>query len=278
MKRVAFLGVLLVGCVHGRYVNVDPIYPPVQQVHQSFYRAPGFKAQGKKVAVLDFKGEHGQGQVFADALAAELFGEGVKVVERQNITKLLDEQRMAQQGTQALTDTQILQKIGQMASVDVVIVGGVVLYDEYIGPRTFSEDNEVQLPFAIPESYQPQETQSTQNDLPPGIIVYRWAPDKYKHPAGVRIDATVYASARGIDVATGEIVWIDTVNVTTAGISHVTGLERLGQAMAQNFNGAFDERVQLYIWNGEAFKFPPNWNEVKGAWEVHQRYVQNPQM
>lgn len=265
------LFVALSGCAHGLYVDVDPIYPPVQQVHQSFYRSPKFKAEGKRVAVLDFKADKGEGQVFADALAAELFRQGVQVVERQNVDKLQSELRMAQSGSQALSDTDILRKIGQMASVDVVIVGGVVMYDEYIGPRAFDkEDDEIELPFNLwtgknaPNQLKPEAP-------PAGVIVYRWTPDKYRHPAGVRVDAAVYASARAIDVATGEIVWIDTVNVITAGISQVTGLERLGQAMAGNFTGRFDERVQLYIWTGDVFEYPPNWNDVKTAWKTYRR-------
>jgi curli biogenesis system outer membrane secretion channel CsgG len=131
---------------YGIYEDVEAVPDPVQQVHQTFYRKPNFQPKGLKVAILDFKGNgSGQGQAFADILATNLFTTGFQVVERQNIGTLMQEFRLAREGNKDLTDTQIIQKIGRMADVDIVIVGGIVEYSEKLGQANHtggSSDNE----------------------------------------------------------------------------------------------------------------------------------------
>ncbi|MBT7691911.1 MAG: hypothetical protein HN750_07815 [Gemmatimonadales bacterium] len=94
----------------------------------------------------------------------------------------------------------------------------------------------------------------------PHTKIYRFA--KKTPPAGFPVVSNAYASVRAIDVATGEIVWIDTVNVRTRGISETTGLERLGIAMAGNFSGRNTEANALLIYNGETYRRPSNWEQV----------------
>ena len=255
---------MLGACVKpGQFVDVDPIYNPVQQVHQSFYRAQGFDPTGKRVAILDFKGDRGVGQVFADVLAIQLFQQNLDVVERENVKVLLQEMRMAESGAQKLSDNEILQKIGQMAGVDVVIVGGVVTYQESVAKLEFEEP--VTLPFHI-ISGAAESVGGVEALPPPGWTIYRWKPGSYRTPAGVPVNANIYASARAIDVKTGKIIWIDTVNVQTSGITEVTGLERLGQTMASNFAGSNNDHLQMFVPDGSRFEYPDNWETVKGAY------------
>ena len=259
-----------IGCGHGKYVNIDPIYQPVQQVHHSFYRDPSFKHKGKKVAVFDFKGVDGQGHVLADTLASHLFHAKVQVVERQNLQALLKEIRLAQSGKQSLSDTAILQKVGQMLGVDVIIVGGIVAYQESISQLKFNQ--KIQIPFDVYEyELNPASGQQTTVGPPEGVITYRWKPGSYKTPAGIPTNSTLFASARAIEIATGKIVWIDTVSVRTSGITQTTGLERLGWVMAWNYSGKFTKKVELYVSSGKAFKYPPNWNKVQEAWKLYLR-------
>src|SRR5262249_22071084 len=157
------------------------------------------------------------------------------------------EMKMAQSGEQSLTDTQILQKIGKMADVDVVIVGGVVAYKEDVSQLQFAQD--IQLPFMLNRANHPDDRREEDN-IPDGFTLYRWRPGSYKTPAGLPVQANIYASARGIEVSTGKIVWIDAVNVQTSGITQVTGLERLGKVMAGNYSGSYDDALQLFIWDG----------------------------
>ncbi len=255
----------VVGCAGpGRYVDVSPVYDPVQQVHQNFFLEKGFQAKDKRIAIMDFKGREGHGQVFADTLAAELFKQGLKVVERQNVDVMLQEMRMAQAGAQAISDTELLRKIGQMAGVDIIIVGGIVAYDESIEAQLTAD--RPALPFTIIETPTPKTAKNKEAALPPGWVVYRWTPGAYKKVAGLPVFANIYASARAIDVATGKIVWIDTVNVQTSGITSVTGLERLGRVMAGNLAGSNSKTEIKYIWDGEEFAYPANWDEVQEAW------------
>jgi hypothetical protein len=84
--------------------------------------------------------------------------------------------------------------------------------------------------------------------------------------AGFPVDANAYASARAIDVNTGEIVWIDTVNVRTRGVSETTGLERLGLTMAGNFAGTNTRKNAVLIFNGQDYRRPKNWDQVVAAY------------
>ena len=266
------ISVLLIisGCGVGTYVNVDPIYQPVQQVHQSYYRAPGFSTKGKKVAVLDFKGDSGQGHVLADTLASQLFMAKVEVVERQNLQSILKEIRLAKTGKQNLSDTAILQKVGQLLGVDVIIIGGIVSYHEKIHQVQFSQ--KIVLPFSVYEyELAQQSAQQVVVGPPEGTVTYRWKPGSYRTPAGVPTSSNLFASARAIEIATGKIVWIDMVSVRTSGITQTTGLERLGWMMARNFTGSFKEKMKLYIYNGQEFKYPPNWEKVQEAWKIFLR-------
>ncbi len=272
---LALLAVTLTaaGCtapVPGQYVDVDRIYPPVQQMHQTSYRSTEFDSEGKRIAIMDFKGDAGSGQVFADILSAELFNSGVNVVERQNVEVLTNEMRMAEEGSQNLTDTQILQRLGRLANVDVVIVGGIVNYDEEVEVDAIGNGVEVSLPFQVTNPAK-RSSAITYTTVPASdSIIYRWR--SAEDPTGLPVYANVYASARAIDVVTGEIVWIDTVNVQTRGISQVTGLERLGVTMAKNLTGEDRAENKLFIFNGQEFSLPSNWSEVTS--EYPNRWIE----
>lgn len=279
MRRIGLLGIaavssLVASCAHvGKVVKVDPIYEPVQQVRQSFYRDGKFVPKAKKVAVFDFKGAEGTGQAFADALAAQLFATGFSVVERQNVDSILKELKLAQSGAQTLTDTQLMQKIGQMAEVDYIIVGGIVSYGEQVGQLQFDADRQFSLPFDIPDSLAVAVgTAPTPPQM--GTTRYEWSGTR-KPPTGLPVFANIYASARGIEVATGKIVWIDSVNVQTSGITDVTGLERLGRVMAGNFAGTYTKSVELYNFDGTEWTLPANYEEVKAAYGKYVDWIES---
>lgn len=270
MKRLLLSALLFSSAcaAQGRIVDVDPVYEPVQQVHQSFYRDSTFTPAGKRIAIMDFKGSAGVGQVFADTLAAQLFSGGFNVAERENVSLLLQEMKMAASGAQEIADSELLKKIGKMANVDIIIVGGVVAYNEEVSQLQFSQN--ITLPFTIWQE-QGVGLDPRRPDVPPGFTLYRWRPGSYRSPAGVPVQANIYASARAIEVATGKIVWIDTVNVQTSGITQVTGLERLGRVMSENFAGKNKDALKIYIWDGTEFQYPPNWEEVRSAWSTYLR-------
>ncbi|MCZ6683832.1 MAG: hypothetical protein O7B26_11690 [Planctomycetota bacterium] len=90
-----------------------------------------FKAQSfenvKTVAVIDFAGDFG-GQAVADILTMELMKAGYKVVERDNLRRIIDEQKMGaeESGQLDLTEQERLELIGRNITADLIITGNLV--------------------------------------------------------------------------------------------------------------------------------------------------------
>ena len=50
-----------------------------------------------------------------------------------------------------------------------------------------------------------------------------------------------------------------------------SGCVRLGKVMAANLIEGIDKEDLSFIWNGEEFKYPDNWEEVQDAWRRFKR-------
>ena len=75
------------------------------------------------------------GDTAADILSICLLREGYKIVERQNIKKIIEEQEMAASKRQKLDDREIIQKIGKLTHADYIIFGSVTQnYYDLINP------------------------------------------------------------------------------------------------------------------------------------------------
>lgn len=91
-------------------------------------RAPKPRDQRLKVAVVDFeeKAEYGRGRTgaaAADILVTELVtSKQFTVFERQQLSKVMDEQKLGQSGA---VDPTTAQKVGRLIGVDYVIYGAV---------------------------------------------------------------------------------------------------------------------------------------------------------
>ncbi|MCP4249677.1 MAG: hypothetical protein GY778_21765 [bacterium] len=81
----------------------------------------------RTVAVVDFAGDSG-GQAIADMLTMHLMKAGYQIVERDNLRRVIDEQKMgsADQGKLDLTETERLSLIGRNITADLVITGELV--------------------------------------------------------------------------------------------------------------------------------------------------------
>lgn len=129
-------------------------------------------------------------------------------------------------------------------------------------PQKIDEAEPLSLPFQVSTREQPGSPWEfvPQRDT----VIYRWASKEAAQ--GLAVDSNAYASVRAIDVATGEIIWIETINVRTHGISETTSLERMGITMAENFAGKNDTKNALLIYNGEPYHPPYNWAQVANDW------------
>jgi hypothetical protein len=90
------------------------------------FQTKGVKS-AKTVAVVDFAGASG-GQAIADMLTMHLMKAGYQVVERDNLSRVIEEQKMgsAESGKLDLSETERLSLIGRNITADLVITGELV--------------------------------------------------------------------------------------------------------------------------------------------------------
>jgi len=75
-----------------------------------------------RVAVIPFRGEEPLGDIFTDALVAELINSGFSVMERSELMRIIKEQTLQYTGA---IDPLTASKMGQLAGVDFVVLGYV---------------------------------------------------------------------------------------------------------------------------------------------------------
>jgi len=83
----------------------------------------------KRLAVVDFADLEGRvsdlGRFVAEELSASLVlaGGGLRVADRQHLSKIIEEQKLSAVG---ITEPNAVQKLGQLAGADVIVTGSVV--------------------------------------------------------------------------------------------------------------------------------------------------------
>ena len=125
MKAARFLlaplSLLVAGCVSGEVRKEAPVV-------EMKARAPKPTEARKKVAIVDFsdKTEYGRGRLgtaAADILATYLVKSGqVRVIERQQMEKLLSEQKIEHS---EVTDAATAVRLGKVLNVDLLVFGAV---------------------------------------------------------------------------------------------------------------------------------------------------------
>ncbi len=102
------------------------------------------------VSVVDFAGDAG-GQALADILTMQLRKAGFAVVERDNVRRVVDEQKMGTQKESKLdlTDVERLELIGRNIAADIIITGELVRFVQVRYER--ESDDRVKFPPATCE-------------------------------------------------------------------------------------------------------------------------------
>jgi len=76
----------------------------------------------KNVAVIPFNGPMPKvGEALADSFIVEVMDIGFDVIERSQLDKILEEQKIS---TTGLIDTETVHQIGKIAGVDMIVLGG----------------------------------------------------------------------------------------------------------------------------------------------------------
>lgn len=98
--------------------------------------APQIQRLGKKrLAVVDFADLNGRvtdlGRFIAEELSADLAtaGGGLRVVDRQHLSKIIAEQKLSVTG---VTEPRTVQRLGQLADAEVILAGSIVLLDDKV--------------------------------------------------------------------------------------------------------------------------------------------------
>ncbi len=80
--------------------------------------------QVKRVAVVDFAGEHGQ--AVADVVTISLMRAGYEVVERDQLRDIIRELQVGKMNFMSLSDAEKAQVFGKILNADVILTGQVV--------------------------------------------------------------------------------------------------------------------------------------------------------
>ena len=115
IRRSLLLPVMIVPCLSG---CGDRLILQTSTVHTT--ELPGVK----RVAVVDFAGEHGQ--AVADLVTINLMRAGYEVVERDQLRDILREVEVGQEGFMDLSDAEKAQVFGKILNADAIITGQVV--------------------------------------------------------------------------------------------------------------------------------------------------------
>lgn len=105
------------------------------------FRGPGLQTV-KRVAVVDFTGEHG-GQAIADLITISLFRAGYEVVERDELRDVVRELILGKEGFADMSDAEKAKAFGQILNADVILTGQIV---RQVPPR-YSKDSDDRLTY-----------------------------------------------------------------------------------------------------------------------------------
>jgi hypothetical protein len=211
--------------------------------------------KGSKIAVLNFKSPSDSqgGVLISDIFASLLISDGYQVMEREKIQKLLNEQNLITSGSAAISDLDIAQRLGNLESVDFMVLGAVTLYE--------SKAHNIYLPIKVKDEDRPkyQEQYAIYKDwyvnhiFPFSINYFKSDDEKLKIlrvEDGVlsleeleeelkkysmqefRVIGTVGITAKIIDVRTGAIIW--TGQAETTDFTLVDGAKRILQSFIKS--------------------------------------------
>jgi PBP1b-binding outer membrane lipoprotein LpoB len=130
-------------------IKPDPVVSSLEDVVNTppvinkFVKAHNMITRDSTIGVMDFKSSSvsGSGNLVSDTFSINFFRRGLRVVERQNIKKIVEEQKMAVSGMQNLTEAEIAQRIGKLTRADFIIFGAVTQYD--------FENKDLPIPYKI---------------------------------------------------------------------------------------------------------------------------------
>lgn len=121
---------LIIGCVSIPKTNIEV---------KSFLLETNKKRLVRRIAVLPFKSPLGHptvGENVAEMLTTEMMSTGYfKVIERSELQKILEEQRL---GLSGIIDDETAQQVGRILGVEGIVIGTVGEYGQKVAFGSFS--------------------------------------------------------------------------------------------------------------------------------------------
>lgn len=183
--------------------------------------------ENSKIAVFSFKTPEGTqgGALVSDMFTALLEEKGYKVVERDNIERILREQEIIGEGKTSLTDLDIAERLGKLVAADYMVFGAVTLYQAepqtvYLPTLVRDEDREgYEKDYNIYRDWyvnrfwpfwETQEQRIKQLRSQLGVLALEELEDKLSEVSKkeFRVIASVGISAKVVDVKNATIRWL----------------------------------------------------------------------
>ncbi len=182
----------------------------------------------KKIAVLRFNGvpeNPNSGDMVADIFAKNLLNAGYTVIERNDLDKIIAERKLDLSGN--ISNAQIME-IGKVTGVDAVITGTIPVYTPerkevvVVNIKNFNTNRTYDVR-AVPRKDDPTKYETQTQAIDTRTFT------EEEMPVTHTIEAEVGVTAKMLDVATGEVIWIasDTyqgTNIQTAAEYLISGM------------------------------------------------------
>lgn len=194
----------------------------------------------KTIAIMSFKEPigSGAGSLMSDSMILELANRGFKVVDREQIEKLMREHGMMASGKTRLTDLEISKKLGKLVRADYIVYGAITEYtakSENISLSPVIRDSDLQRYDeeyrAFVDFYRDNDDVERMPTFPKAI--QEWELDYASKAKNSYINiARVGVTAKMVDVKSSKIVYVGIANVTDKRLQQ--GMKRIVNVMIED--------------------------------------------
>lgn len=194
----------------------------------------------KTIAIINFKepANSGAGSLMADSMILELKNRNFKVVDRDQIEKLMREHGLMAGGKTKMTDLEISKKLGKLVQADYIVYGAITEYNaksENISLSPVIRDSDLRRYDdeyrAYVDFYRDNEDVERMPSMPKSI--QEWELDYASKAKNSYITiARVGVTAKMVDMKSSNIVYVGIANITDKRLQQ--GVRRIVNAMTDD--------------------------------------------
>ncbi|MCX5783103.1 MAG: hypothetical protein NTW04_01455 [Elusimicrobia bacterium] len=219
---LCFLAVLICGCASNTIVSNSYDFRKV-----------------KRIAVAEFTTNKYGPKGTDSILTRYLMEQGFTVIERAELEKIIDEQKLAQAG---YISAETAKSAGRLLGVDAILTGEVMSYSS---ARTKTAVEEIRRkteePVYVKETKKSSDGEVTETLKPGG---YRISQEQTSTPRQYTEFARAAVAAKLIDVETGEVIW--TGSHEGAGSTLMAAVEDSAQYLMRQLKKDSDKAIERF--------------------------------